>query len=245
MTDDKATTPNPFSRPGFIAGAVVVVALVLGAGFLTVLNLTRGDDATPDPLASASIGADPAPAADGGGASVCGLDGVKLSGTVTTPPPAEWGYQGTVAYPTSPTFGPGATGPEGYPYCFQHSPEGALFATATALATPSNPDLASAWIQYALSDGEYRSSLLTTATPSSDSTGARLQLVGFRVLSYDGETARIDLAARISTQGQTVTGSYVYSLIWEDGDWKIDARTPTPFDFSSIPDTSGYISWRA
>jgi hypothetical protein len=43
------------------------------------------------------------------GGSVCGLEGEKLSGTVTTAPAAEWKFQDVYAYPTSTTFGPGET----------------------------------------------------------------------------------------------------------------------------------------
>ena len=63
----------------------------------------------------------------------------------------------------------------------------------------------------------------------------RLQVVGFRVLSYDGENARVDLAVRGSSEGTTVTASAVYKLVWEDGDWKINANVSTPFDFARFP----------
>ncbi|MEX0153744.1 hypothetical protein [Microbacterium sp. LMI1-1-1.1] len=250
MADDNDSTQNPFSRPGFIVGAVVVAALIVAAIFLTVLNLNRGNDAappqgTPSSISAASAAPTSSELAVAGGVSVCGLDGVELSGKVTTPPTAEWAYVRTVAYPTSTTYGPGATSSEGVPTCFQHSPTGALFAAATALAVPADPALANAWIDTALSSGTYRSQLLSQAVSGSETSGVRLQLVGFKVLSYDGKTASIDLAVRGSTQGQTVTASVVYQLIWEDGDWKINANVPNPFDFSSIPDTSGYVTWAA
>jgi hypothetical protein len=250
MADDDDTTQNPFARPGFIVGAVVVAAVIVAGIFLTVLNLNRGNDAAPpegDPSLSSTASAAPTPSesAVAGGVSVCGLDGVELTGKVTTPPAAEWAYVRTVAYPTSTTYGPGATSSEGVPTCFQHSPTGALFAAATALAVPADPTLANAWIETALSSGTYRNQLLSSAISSSETSGVRLQVVGFKVLSYDGETASVDLAVRGSTEGQTVTASAVYQLIWEDGDWKINANVPNPFDFASIPDTSGYIAWAA
>lgn len=135
MAEDDDTQQNPFTRPGFIVGAVVVAALIVAAIVLTVLNLNRDDDAAPpapDPSSNATSSAAPSPEPSGvaGGASVCGLAGEELSGTVTTAPPAEWQFQDVYAFPTSPTAGPGETAPDGYPYCFQHSPEGALFAAA-------------------------------------------------------------------------------------------------------------------
>ena len=241
-------TPNPFTRPGFIAGAVVVAALIVTAIILTVLNLNRGSEATPPtptPTSTASSGPTPSaePSGTAEGASVCGLDGEKLSGNVTTAPATEWAFIRTVGYPTSPEFGPADTGAAGYPMCFQHSPEGALFAAATALAVPADTALVEPWIAYALSDGTYRDALLSEVSDTSESSGTRLQTVGFRMLAYDGQTARVDLAVRGSSQGTTVTASTVYELIWEDGDWKINANVANPVDFATIPDTSGYISW--
>lgn len=250
MAEHDDTQQNPFARPGFIIGAVVVAAVVVAGIFLAVLNLNRGDDAVPpagDPSSSspASATSGPSEPTAEGGASACGLGGVELSGRVTTPPATEWAYVRTVAYPTSSTYGPGATTTNGAPTCFQHSPTGALFAAATALAVPADPTLASEWIDTAVSSGSYRDKILSEATAGSETSGVRLQLVGFKVLAYDGTTASIDLAVRGSSQGQTVTASAVYELVWEDGDWKINANVPTPFDFATIPDTSGYIAWGA
>jgi hypothetical protein len=87
-------------------------------------------------------------------ASVCGLEGEKLSGTVTTAPAAEWKFQDVYAYPTSTTFGPGETARRATRSCFQHSPEGALFAAAnvTIIGGPAD-QLVKPWIEYALSEG--------------------------------------------------------------------------------------------
>lgn len=250
MAEKDEAKQNPFTRPGFMVGAVVVAALIVTAIVLTVLNLNREDDAappTPDPSSSATSSAAPSlePSGAAGGASVCGLEGVDLSGNVTTAPAAEWAFVRTVAYPTSTEFGPADTGSEGYPICFQHSPHGALFAAATALAVPADSALVQPWIDYALSEGTYRDALLSEVGGGADSSGVRLQVVGFRVLSYDGKTARVDLAVRGSSEGTTITASTVYELIWEDGDWKINANVANPFDFATIPDTSGYIPWGA
>jgi hypothetical protein len=48
------------------------------------------------------------------------------------------------------------------------------------------------------------------------------------VLAYDGDSARVDIAFRGSSNGQSVTGSAVYELVWADGDWKLDASKSEP-----------------
>lgn len=244
MAEDDDTQQNPFARPGFIVGAVVVAALIVAAVFLTVLNLNRGNEATP-PSADPSSSAAPTPSesAVAGGASVCGLSGVKLSGSVTTAPATEWQYQDVNAYPVSPSAGPGETAPEGYRYCYQHTPEGAVFAAANMTIAGFGPvEMRTALLDYALTDGQYRDRLLGAS--GGDSSGdVRAAIAGFRVLEYTGETARIDIAFRGTASGQAVTGSTVYELIWDGGDWRINADEAEPARIAQLPDLSGYTSW--
>lgn len=249
MAEDDDTQQNPFARPGFIVGAVVVAALIVAAVFLTILNLNRGNDAaapTPDPSSSATSSTAPSPIASGaaGGASVCRLKGEVLSGSVTTAPTATWEYQDVYAYPVSSTYGPGATAPQGYRYCYQHSPDGAVFAAANmTIGLFSDANTRTSLLEYALTNGTYRESLLSEVG-SSTSTDVRASIAGFRVLSYDGASARVDIAFRGTTQGQAVNGSAVLDLTWWQGDWKIDADKAEPFRIAQLPDTSGYITWR-
>ncbi|MDU0328481.1 hypothetical protein RWH43_17110 [Microbacterium sp. KSW2-21] len=248
MADDDDTTQNPFSRPGFIVGAVVVAALIITAVFLTVLNLNRDSDTAPpaaDATSNGSASSAPTLSASGaaGGASVCGLSGVELTGTVSTAPVAEWQYQDVDAYPVSPSAGPGETAPERYRYCYQHTPEGAVFAAANMTIAGFGPvELRSALLDYALTDGQYRERLLESSGGSS-SSDVRAAIAGFRVLEYTGDTARIDIAFRGTASGQAVTGSTVYELIWEGGDWRIDANKAEPARIAQLPDLSGYTSW--
>lgn len=247
MAEDD-TQQSPFTRPGFIVGAVVVVALIVAAIVLTVLNVNRGEDAAPpapdpSPTATSSAAPSPEPSAVAGGASVCGLSGEELSGSVTTAPSAEWRFQDVYAFPTSPTAGPGETAPEGYPYCFQHSPEGALFAAANVAIIGFGPaEQRQAFLEYALTDGPYRDTLLNAEGAAAPSD-VRASIAGFRMLAYDGDSARVDIAFRGSSNGQSVDGSAVLELVWSDGDWKLDASNPEPARLAELPDLSGYVSW--
>lgn len=253
MTHDPGTTTSdegsPLTRPGFlVAGVVVLVIAALGV-FLAV-QVAGNDDTTTPPPASTSPQNPSEPAAttstpvdpDG---SVCGLPAGTDTGPLTAGPSAAWDYEGVTAYPTSPEFGPADTAGRGYRYCFQHSPTGALFATANALALPEAPDERNAWIEYFVSRGPNRTQLLDTfeTDPSGDPTGVRLRVVGFKMLAYEGSTARVDVAVEASGSGETVVGSYVYELIWQEGDWKLNSEAPTPFNFSTVANTAGYVPW--
>lgn len=241
---DEENEQSPWTRPGFIASAIVIGLIVVIGVIVTVITLNQ-DRADPEPTSTStpSTAPSPEPTGDAGGASVCGLGGVELSGRLTSAPTAEWAYQGTVAYPTSGEFGPGATDDSGFRYCFQHSPEGALFAASNAVALGTDPAVAPTWIEYFAAEGPYRDELLAETATSSSSAGTRLRVAGFRLLSYDGNTARVDLAGEGSTSTGSIYFSAVYELVWQDGDWKANTDTPTSFDFATIPNLTGYIAW--
>lgn len=250
MANDDDTGQSPFTRPGFIIAALVVaVIVVLGTILATVgiVNANRETTGPPPPAPTSTTeptSSSDTPATE---ASVCGLPGEVLTGTVSEPPAAQWEFQGTTAYPVSPEYGPGKTTDEGVRTCFQHSPEGALFAAANGAAQATEPETARAWGEYFIAEGPGGEALLDTEQTSAPATaGTRVRLVGFRMLEYTGETAQVDLAFRSSTEGETVHFSMVYTLVWEEGDWKLRVDDPTkPLDFAALPDTAGYVLWGA
>jgi hypothetical protein len=243
---------SPFSRPPFVIAAVLIlVIVVLGVVVaIRVAGSERTPHVAPTPAASASSTPSTAssPASDAR-ASICGLRGPTGSepSVQVPPPPAAWEYEGTTAYPTSPEFGPGEKADAGYRFCFQRSVPGAVFAAANALAPPTDAVAGQAWIEYFVSTGTNHDRLLNDMQndQASDPTGVRIKVIGFKVLSYDGSTARVDIAVEASGSGQTVTGSYVYELTWQDGDWKLNSDAPTPFNFSTVPSAAGYVPWSA
>lgn len=241
---------SPFTKPGFIIAAVVVFLIVVLGVVIGFVNANRNDP-EPAPSSSSPTNTSAAPTTEPsavvGGASVCGLGGEVLSGSLTTAPEANWDYQGTTAYPTSKEFGPGKTNSLGVRYCFQHSPEGAVMAAANATVqgSDSDPKAIKAWLEYFIAEGQNRNAVLSQGSgPGTGGQGVRIQVSGFRLLSYDGETARVDIAVKGASGGQTVTLSMVYDLIWEDGDWKLEVSNPTmPINVANIPDVSGYVTW--
>lgn len=247
-TDDNEQQQSPFTRPGFIIAAIVV-AIIVVLGIVVGINATR-DQASPSPTTEPTDVAAPTdePSPVARGASVCGLDGEELGTARLTSAPAvdEWQYQGTVAYPVSAEFGPGETDPAGFRYCFQHTPEGALHAAAYALAVGSDQAVAPEWIEYFAAAGPYRDELTAQPDAAGGESGAettRMNVAGFRLLDYDGQSARVDLAVEGATEGRPFTASIIYDLVWSEGDWKVDTSVPEPFSFAIIPNLSGYIEW--
>lgn len=248
MASDE-TEQNPFSRPGFVVAALVVVLLIV-AGVIVGVVVARDND-TNDSLETAPAPTttvetpEPSPA-KAGGASICGLKGDELTGDLSKAPKAVWEFQGTTGYPTSSKYGPGETDADGVRYCFQQSPSGALFAAANAVAQGSDPAVQEAFATYFTAAGPGRDAAIANAVSGSASSG-RIEIAGFRLLEYGDGSARVDVAVRATSNGQTIYGSGVYPLTWEDGDWKlvVSDSGEMQYDFAQIPDLAGYISWGA
>jgi hypothetical protein len=239
---------NPFTRPAFVSAAIVVGLVVVLGAVLGIKALTAGNKdtaAAPTPSASPTATAtQPSPNTGATEASVCGLSGAVMAGTLSTAPAAVWAYEGTTAYPTSKAYGPGATDGDGVRYCFQHSPAGAVFAAANAVVQGSDPAVSASWVKYAIGEGPFRTQLLAESGTAS-SSNPRMSIAGFRLLSYNGRAAEVDIAVRSATGSTTVTASGVYMLVWQGGDWKLSADVAKSLDVAPIPDLAGYVFWGA
>lgn len=243
------------ARSWFPVAVVVVVVLVVAGIWLAVTDPSPQPAATAPTLPTASVvPAPPSPAATTPAAapvksdSVCGLPGLAKEGTVSlAPATTAWTYEGRTAYPTTQSAGPGGQSPQGWRSCFAHTPEGAVTAAAYVLAigNSSNFQRKKGWASYALADSPIPKSQRVTAAVGSESTsGSRVELLGFRLLSYDGASAQVEVAFRLSLTGRTGYYGAVYPLRWQDGDWKVYLATKdNPFGLVQVPDLSGYIPW--
>lgn len=214
---------------------------------------TTGADPSAEPAedtvdgASAAEETSPAgPPSTGVSSSTCGIGVDRLDGALSEAPDTVWQYQGESGYPTSTVHGPGTTSPEGVRTCFERSPEGAVFMAANAAVQGSSASTAIPWLPYAVSEGRYRERFIEEVdAPDSyeEESSSRLTPLGFRVLAYDGDSARVDVAMRLQTGTDTFTVSGIYALVWQDGDWKLDAEVEEPMTVTPLPDAVGYVAW--
>lgn len=223
------------TRRTVTAGAFgLFVAALLTAG---AIFLFTPDPATPHQQAPAG----PTAPADPGD-SVCGLPAGDQTVPTTTPPVTSWALIGTMAAPISRTVGPGAAG-GGLPYCYAHSPLGALYAASIWLAVNTDPAARLDAARYLTAAGPGRDELLhQLAGGVGGPSSPDLQLAGFIVApNYDPNAATVDLALRLRT-------SYLHipvALRWEAGDWKAvvpDDGHPLE-QIAALPDLSTYVPW--
>src|SRR5699024_2417540 len=235
---------SPFTRPRFIVAAAMLFLIIAGGVGIAIFggNKEKSPTATPTPTATLAVEAEPDASTDVLDGSVCGLEGQELDGKVSKGPEADWDYQGVMAYPSSEEYGPAAE--ENYRYCFQRSPEGAVFAAANADEQCSDLEIMLEWLNNFVADTPEGKQWLHEVSDEGSLAGSRTAIAGFRLLEYDGMRSRVDMASRVTVDGQTSYVSIIYPLVWEDGDWKLevtDAEAPT--DVAQLPDLAGYVAW--
>lgn len=246
--DAQQTDQNPWLRPGFLVSSCIV-AVVAALGIYIGVAGVGHDHRRLSAQQGSTAGAVPARSrpstATSAAVSVCGLpdgapatDAVDLSST-------SWRYSTATAYPTSPVYGPGRTSAQGYRYCFQRSPGGALFAAANALAFDnSSVAEARAWWEYMLADGRYRQARLKDSYVANDPT-QRLQIIGYRMMSYTGREAWVDIAVRASGSDGAAVVSVVTDLVWQRGDWRFSTEELESTNVTRVSDLTGYTTWSA
>lgn len=240
------TGPSPFTRPGFIISAALVVALI--AAVVVIFFLPKGNSTAQQSPASSSAGASSAPAksADAAGKSICGLPS-STETALGTAPKSKWELVGKMAVPTDPkTSGPGLTDPDGFRSCFAHSPTGALYSAMNvgALGSAGSPPLEVKLADKLLVPGKGRDAAMKEAASSTASSGSAttIQVKGFSLKSYTASEANVDLAFETN---KGVLVHTILSMRWMDGDWKVKPADDgvTFSGVSQLSDLSGFILW--
>ncbi|MCD5342797.1 hypothetical protein LR392_11255 [Arthrobacter sp. AK04] len=240
-TDSTSTEANPFTKPGFIIAAALVVALIAAA--VVIFLIPKGqENAQPAPVnPGSSASASPSLSA-GTGKSVCGLPASSET-ALGAAPKSKWELVGTMAVPTDPsTAGPGTVGKDGLRSCFAQSPTGALYATANIWAASFNGYAKQVYLELS-ADSPSRDKAVQAIKEGKDvggGTSPKVQIAGFIIHSYTPENAVVELAIKSSDGGY---GAFSTSLLWEDGDWKMDIPAAGGGTVRQISDLSSFIPW--
>ncbi|MET3937139.1 hypothetical protein [Arthrobacter sp. OAP107] len=240
QSPESSTDSNPFTKPGFIIAAALVVALIAAAAVIFLLPKGQGN-AQPAPTQASSAPAGPSkPTASN--ESACGLPASKDT-ALGTAPRSKWELVGTMAVPTDPsTAGPGKVGKDGLRSCFAQSPTGALYATANIWAASFNGYAEQVYLELS-ADSPTRDKAVQAIREGKDvggGTSPNVQIAGFIIHSYTPEAAVVELAIKSSDGGY---GAFSTSLLWENGDWKMDIPAAGGNGVRQISDLSSFIPW--
>ncbi|UYY83619.1 hypothetical protein OIT41_19845 (plasmid) [Arthrobacter sp. YA7-1] len=243
MSQSTSTTEsNPFTKPGFIIAAALVVALIAATVVIFLLPKGQGNaQAAPSPAESGSSATSSPGASAVAGKSVCGLPGSKET-ALGAAPKSKWELLGSTAVPTEPsTVGPGTVGTDGLRSCFAQSPTGALYATANIWASSFNGYAKQVYLRLA-ADSPTRDKAVQAIQEGKDvgGTSPKVQFAGFIIHSYTPTAAVVELAFKSADGGY---GAISTSLLWEGGDWKLDMPAAGGGAVRPISDLSSFIPW--
>ncbi len=241
------TEQNPFTRPGFIISAALILAMIAA---VAVIFFLPQDDSTaqqaPAAPADTSAPAAPATSAAAAGKSICGLPATSET-ALGAAPASTWELVGRMAAPTDPgTIGPGVTDEDGFRSCFAHTPAGALYAATNLVALGSSKSqvLNAKLTDRLLVHGPGRDIAMKDSATLAPSTGAdtTVQIRGFLLKSYTPAEADVDLAFETKSG---VLAHTVLPLRWVDGDWKAKVSDDGDLinNITQLSDLGGFIAW--
>ena len=241
QSTENTTESSPFTKPGFIIAAALVLALIAGAIVIFLLPKGQGN-AQPAPVANNGSTVTSPTASAEAGKSVCGLPDSKET-ALGTAPESKWDLLGTMAVPSDPsTVGPGTVGTDGLRSCFAQSPTGALYATANIWASSFNGYAKQVYLELA-ADSPSRDKAVQAIKEGKDvggGTSPKVQIAGFIIHSYTPTAAVVELAFKTADGGY---GALSTSLLWEAGDWKLDMPAAGGGTVRQISDLSSFIPW--
>jgi hypothetical protein len=245
QSTESTTESNPFTKPGFIIAAALVVALIAAAVVIFLLPKGQGNAQAAPAASSTSAPAAPAKSAEAAGESVCGLPS-STETALGAAPKSKWELVGKMAAPADPkTFGPGVTDGDGFRSCFASSPTGALYAAANMIALGSSgtqDELKLA--DKLLVPGPGRDAAIKAAKTrtSTAGSGETAQVSGFLLKAYSPAEADVDLAIKLPNGALAHS---VLSLRWVAGDWKVKASDDGQVfnGVAQLSDLSGFILW--
>jgi hypothetical protein len=231
---------SPWTRPGVIAAAgflalILVVGIVLTT--IGVFDDDKPNSAAPPAPSASSTPTNPA-------ASLCGLPGHDTSGALgTAPKGTTWELVSNFAAPATATAGPAKTDESGVRYCYAHTKEGAVIAAANIFTWGAVKD-EQAIADHVIASGPGRTAAVAKGddpNAGTDTNEERFQIAGFRLLSYDDDSAMVDVALR----GANGSAWHMpVELVWEQADWRVRLLPDGSLQQGqALPDLTGYVPW--
>lgn len=163
--------------------------------------------------------------------SICGLEGFETVPTLTTNPDVVWDQVHVMTVVPSGESGPAETHPSGFRSCYAHTAEGALLATANLIGQMRDPDIYVETLAYSGTTGSYPGEPLD------------MQIVGFRLVYYNGNSSVITIAFEVDDGLGGYLQSFALALLWQDGDWRID--TSLQEGWFSLESLDEFVPWSA
>ncbi|WP_298255431.1 hypothetical protein [uncultured Arthrobacter sp.] len=237
-----------WAAPRFLMSAVAILLLII-VGILLFVWVGNDDesDAAP-PAQTQAVAPTPSASLVSSDESVCGLDTTDGTTLTSAPEDVEWEFIGGIAAPKSAKHGPGVVDEQtGVRSCYSHTPEGALLAAAGQAASSGDPELYLRTVSALSVDGPGKAITVERAQDSLSDSGTTppIEIAGFRLLSYTGDKATVEIVASTDSGSELVNFTSSVVMQWTNGDWYTkykDDGSSGPVD-GQVSDLSGYVLW--
>ncbi|WP_104062335.1 hypothetical protein [Arthrobacter sp. 4R501] len=241
QSTESTTESNPFTKPGFLIAAALVVALIAATVIIFLLPKGQGNaQPAPAPGESSSTAAASPGTSAAASKSICGLPASPES-SLGAAPDTKWELVGTMAAPIDPKVGPGKSDEQGIRSCFAHTPTGALYAAVNLWALGIDPSNERAIAEHLAAKGPGRDAGMKATQTPAPASAVKVQIAGFNV-SYTANQTVVELAFKADNGA---LASVRTTLLWQDGDWKgVVADNGAPLEEPrQVRDLSGFILW--
>lgn len=244
----KQETQQTFlTRGTIVAAAILGLVALLGLGMLGGRALSDNgaesepSTGTPTPTNPSSTSAPTGAAgSDCAAATPADVGGEDLP---VTAPQTTWDQfgGGSLLMPTT------AAGPfikdSSLRRCYARTKLGALVAAANiSMAVNSEPKTARAALEGQMTPGRMRDESLTSPGGSDPTAPRSFRLKGARILGYTQDRAVAEVVLDLN-QGQEMLLTLPVTLLWTDGDWKVDGTNTT--EPAATPSLDGFVQWEA
>jgi hypothetical protein len=236
---DPGDRRNPWTRPGFLAaasllGALVVLAVILvatsGGGTTHTTQTQAGNPTTSETSATTTRSS--------GNPNACTLPAGGQSIPSASPPlGTSWAQVGSMSTPQAPSrLGPQRSA-DGYAICFAHSASGALLAAFNFLAQST-----------AHPSGQVYRHLAVNVPSQAYNTSSRLdnegplQFAAYKYESYTGSTANLIVVIQSNQGGLEAVGLV---MEWTGTDWRYDFPPNGVPPIQRLSDLTRYVAWNA
>lgn len=258
VTHAEEQTDAQRARAPWVLLAFLLVIILVGFGVWALRVFVfepSQSQASPSPTSTSPLettAGGELPPVDETGSPSCVLDSTSSDLSVTPPAASRWVVESEIVIPEVPGAGP-CTQFDGYRAGFAQTQAGAVVAAYYYGATLVTNDPAAHTAEqarYALVDGPLKDSILQRISDveagvevrAPEGQKAGQEFAGYRVVSFAGDSAIVELLIRQIETGRTIGA--VVTLAWVNGDWRIDPATPTDWASPVMePRLSDYVQW--
>lgn len=239
MARRKKGNPREPRRWTFVASAMMVGLLVVGAVFVVLSSPGDGESRAEPTRSTPTVVATPT-----------GSDGCKLTDTgqqlpTEAPSDVDWKLWRGGALPISKSAGPGRVDEQtGFTSCYAHTPVGAAMAAMNIVFRMSLAAPDTTIVDQQVAEGPHKADLreiISEYDPPEDSIA---QIAGFQVSSYDKSQALVDIAVGDARIGYIHTKKL---MTWQDGTWRMVATADdleTRKEWQDLEDLDDHIEFR-